>query len=328
MDYSLGSQHDSERLIILSSSDVSGSPLEVVATHSRRKGVMKTPIACESESTGPLPRMTRFFRQSLQSARVFPKNRARHNDETSLCPPSSVALIISAKKLMLVLILVVLGLTAAHVSTQYLRFFQGHENQLGFERQLNLDRENNIATWYSSSALLLSAVLLTVAGLVNKQKSNSFTYHWLGLAAIFLFLSLDEAASLHEMTHEVLHDRLGGIGYFDGLLYFSWVVFGAIFVLIVGGVYLPFVVALPIQTRRLFLIAGILYVGGELGIESLGARYAHAHGLNNFTYAMFVACEEGVAMLGNVVFIYALLSHLGSSLNSLEILVKDGVRKA
>jgi len=267
--------------------------------------------------------MTRLFWQSLKAALVYQNNPGQQNVVSTQHAPCCVTLVISPKKVAVILILVVLGLIAAHAGTRYLRFFQGHEYQLGFERQFNLDKENNIPTWYSSSALLLSALLLTVTGFANKQRGNPYTYHWLGLAAIFLFLSLDEAASLHEMTHNLLHPRLGGVGYFHGFLYFSWVVFGAIFVLIVGGIYLPFVAALPVQTRRLFLIAGILYVGGELGIDMLGGRHAYFYGYNNFTYAMFVACEEALAMLGNVVFIYGLLTHLGSLKSSLGILIED-----
>jgi hypothetical protein len=55
----------------------------------------------------------------------------------------------------------------------------------------------------------------------------------------------------------------------------------------------------------------------------LEARYEYFYGMQNFTFAMFVACEEGFEMLGNVVFIYGLLSHLGSSMSSLRILVND-----
>ena len=270
--------------------------------------------------------MKRLFWRSLESALIFQKNRGQENDASSLSASSHVTLVISPKKVALVLILVVLGLTAAHVGSRYLRFFQGHAHQLGFERQLNLDQENNIPTWYSSSALLLSAILLTVIGLANKQRGNPYSYHWLGLAAIFLFLSLDEAASLHEMTDDLLAPMLSAVGYVHGFLYFSWIVFGAIFVLIVGSVYLPFVAALPRQTRRLFLLAGTLYVGGELGIEILGSRYDYFYGHKNFTYAMFVACEEGLAMLGNVVFIYGLLSHM-ASVCSLRFLVKNGAPK-
>ena len=262
--------------------------------------------------------MVGFFWQSLRSAGVFQKHRGQKNAST-LHAFSGATFAVSPKKLAIVLILLVLALLAAHLATQYLWFFKGHEYQLGFLRQFDVDEENNIPTWYSSSALLLSAILLTVIGLTNKQGGKPYAYHWLGLAAIFLYLSLDEAASLHEMTHYLLNPRLAAIGYFHGLLRWSWAVFGAIFVLIVGAIYLPFVATLPTQTRRLFVIAGILYVGGELGMDMLGGRHAYFYGEKNFTYGMLVACEEGLAMLGNVVFIYGLLAYLASSVNSLTV---------
>jgi hypothetical protein len=237
---------------------------------------------------------------------------------------SPLTLVISPRKVALVLTLVVLSLVLAHVCVQYLKFFQGHDYQLGFERQLNLDNENNIPTWYSSSALLFSAILLTVIGLANRSRRNPSAFQWLGLAAIFLYLSLDEAASLHEMTSNLSRPMLGTLGYFHWLLSVAWVPFGAIFVLIVALAYLRFLAALPVKTKYLFLIAGTLYVGGALGIEILGGRHTYLYGRENFVYAMFVACEEGLEMLGVVVFIYALLSHLGSTMNGLQILVEDG----
>ena len=253
--------------------------------------------------------------------RVFQANPVLKKDGASPHTSLLFTLVISPRKVALVLTLVVLSLILAHVYVQYLKFFHGHDTQLGFERQLNLDNENNIPTWYSSSTLLFSAILLAVIGLANKRWSHPYAFQWLGLAAIFLYMSLDEAASLHEMI-DLLNPVLKPVGYFHGLLFFTWVVFGAIFVLVVALAYLRFLAALPIQTRSLFLIAGGLYVGGALGIEILGARHAYLYGFgNNFAYAMYVACEEGLEMLGNVVFLYALLIHLGSTMRGVQILV-------
>lgn len=259
--------------------------------------------------------------------RIFQSNLGLKKDTASPHASSHLTLVISPKKLAFVLTLVVLSLLIAHVAVQYLKFFQGHDVQLGFLHQLNLNEENNIPTWYSSSALLLSAILLAVIGLANKREGNPYTREWLGLAAIFLFLSLDEAASLHEGTYALTDALLGPMmeaaGYFHGFLYFSWVIVGAMFVLIVALAYLRFLAALPVKTRSLFLIAGTLYVGGALGIEMLGARHFYLYGMN-FSYMMFAAVEEGLEMLGIVVFLYALISHLGSSRSDLQILVEDG----
>jgi hypothetical protein len=264
----------------------------------------------------------------LMPMRIFQCNPGLKKDTASPHASPHLTLVISPKKLALVLTLVVLSLLLAHVAVQYLNYFQGHDVQLGFLHQLNLAEENNIPTWYSSSALLLSAILLAVIGLANKREGNPYTREWLGLAAIFLYLSLDEAASLHEgtnaLTDALLGPMLEAAGYLHGLLYYSWVIVGAMFVLIVALAYLRFLAALPVQTRSLFLIAGTLYVGGALGVEILGARHFYLYGLKDFSYMMFVAVEEGLEMLGIVVFLYALISHLGSSSSGLQILVEDG----
>jgi hypothetical protein len=55
----------------------------------------------------------------------------------------------------------------------------------------------------------------------------------------------------------------------------------------------------------------------------LGGRHEYLYGKENFSYLMFVAVEEGLEMLGIVVFLYALVSHLGSSRSGLQILVED-----
>jgi hypothetical protein len=244
-------------------------------------------------------------------------------DAASLHASPHLTLVISPKKLALGLTLVVLSLILAHVAVQYIKFFQGHPTLFGFHHQLNLDDESNLPTWYSSSALLLSAILLAVIGLANKREGNPYTREWLGLAAIFLYLSLDEAAELHEGMGASLRPMLKAAGYFHGFLRYSWVIPGAMFVLIVALTYLRFLAALPVKTRALFLIAGSLYVGGALGIEMLGGRHEYLYGKENFSYLMFVAVEEGLEMLGIVVFLYALVSHLGSSRSGLQILIED-----
>jgi hypothetical protein len=238
---------------------------------------------------------------------------------------SEPTLVISPKKLAAVLVFVVLGLTGAHVAVQYLKYFQGHDTLLGLSLQLDLGAESNIPTWYSSSALLLSAILLGVIGFANKRASNPHASHWLGLAAIFFYLSLDEAAIIHERTGSLIRATLENFGFFNGFLYYPWVVFGMICILIVALVYIRFLAALPVKSRYLFLIAGTLYIGGALGVEILGGRYDYLYGHNNFAYTMLVACEESFEMLGIVVLIYALLSHLGSSLSNLRIVVNSGI---
>jgi hypothetical protein len=121
-------------------------------------------------------------------------------------------------------------------------------------------------------------------------------------------LSLDEAASIHEMgtaLQPVLHTT--------GYLAYGWVIPGSIFVLIVLVMSLRFLAALPMYTRRLFLTAGAIYVGGALRIEMLEAQYETLHGRENLTYSLLLqGVEEGMEMVGIIIFLYALSSYLSS----------------
>jgi hypothetical protein len=57
-----------------------------------------------------------------------------------------------------------------------------------------------------------------------------------------------------------------------GAIAFFWVVPGTAFVFIVLLAYLRFLAHLPQTTRRLFLLAGALFVLGSLGLEMLTAQ--------------------------------------------------------
>ena len=234
------------------------------------------------------------------------------------------ALVISPKKLARVLTLVVIGLVLCHVTTNLIAYTTGHDFQFGFRPKFDLNYEANLPTWYSSLTLLFCAVLLGIIGLNTRQAGAPYARQWLTMAAVFLYLSTDEATGIHEMTLPLLASYLKPYDFFHGYLFYSWVIFGAIGVLLFVAAYRRFLAELPAQTRYLFLLAGTLYVGGALGVEVAGGRYEYLYGANNFTYAMLVACEEGLEMMGIVVFIYALTSYLGSLRAGLRILVDAG----
>ena len=97
-----------------------------------------------------------------------------------------------------------------------------------------------------------------------------------------------------------------------GFLYYTWVVPGAIFVLICALIFRRFLADLPGETRSLFLVAGTCFVGGAIGMELVGGYYHDLFGYDNMTYKMIDTIEECLEMVGILVFIYALVSYMGS----------------
>ena len=108
------------------------------------------------------------------------------------------------------------------------------------------------------------------------------------------------------------------LGIEDGYLYYAWVVPAAIILCLLGVWYLPFLRALPRATRRRFIGAGLLYVGGALGVELLGGRWITEHG-RTLTFFLVVTLEEVLELTGGLTFFDALVRHLGTRRATLAV---------
>ena len=162
----------------------------------------------------------------------------------------------------------------------------------------SLSWEGNLPTWYSSALLLACAItLFLIAGSAARREAR----YWSLLAAVFGYLSIDEAVGLHEQLNDVVH--------LSGPLYFGWIVPAGIAVALLGLAYLRFLRALPSETRRRFLVAGALYVAGALFMEIPLGLWTEAHGDGNLGYALIDFAEESLEMIGATLFLVALLRH-------------------
>jgi hypothetical protein len=222
-----------------------------------------------------------------------------------------ITLVISPRRWAAVLAVAVLAVVAASTGASLLSLVTLSDPVLmhardTFVRLTWVDGEANIPAWFSAALLLLSALLLS--GIARAEKrSGSGAVLWRLLALIFLFLSLDEIAQLHELSIRPLREQL----HTSGFLYYPWIVPAGICATTLAIGYSGFLTALPGKTRRLFLAAGAIYVLGALGIEAISGRQASVHGEQDPVYHAIVTLEELVEMAGVVVFIYALLDYLG-----------------
>ncbi|MFH2107161.1 MAG: hypothetical protein ABII93_00685 [Chrysiogenia bacterium] len=206
-------------------------------------------------------------------------------------------------KITLFLMLVVAFLITASLIGQYSTYFKGDGHLQGFVPQFNLDREMNIPTWFSSACFLFAALLLWQLGVAAVGVSRKY---WRGLSMVFIYLSLDETAAIHETAVEPMRHLFNA----RGLLYFSWVILGAFFVTVLAILYCRFLLSQPKFTRNLFFFSAGLFIVGTLGMEMIGGRHVEIYGSNNFTYALIANCEESLELIGLVVFLYALMDLL------------------
>lgn len=220
---------------------------------------------------------------------------------------------ISSSKVKAMLTYSVIVLVVLNLIGLFLNYFFGDDFVYGFVPKFNLDAENNIPTYYSSLLLLTAAGLLYVISKAMKKRGNIYANYWLSLSLIFLYLSIDESSSIHELLIHPLRSALN----LSGVLYFSWVIVGFAVVIAIAIIYLRFLLELPRNTKISFVLAASVYVGGALGIELLGGFYSSNYGESNYVYGLITTTEEMLEMTGVVIFINALIKFL--HLNKLSI---------
>lgn len=187
----------------------------------------------------------------------------------------------------------------------------GHHRLFGLVHWLDLDTESNIPTWYQSSTLLACSALLLLIGRQRAGVKDGFAGHWTTLAAIFAFLSIDEATQIHENIGFLLSDLLRE----QNRSVFPWVFVGGLFFAVVAAVYARFVLKLPPRTRKGFIVSAALYVSGTLLLELCGAVfYTKKNGDMNIYYHLVADTEELFEMLGVLFFIRTLLAYLKDEL--------------
>ena len=217
---------------------------------------------------------------------------------------------IDPRKVATLLFAVAIALIACHFAGQFSRYFLGHGQLLGLVDLFNVNVENNVPTFFSTLLLVSCTIALAaVARLPSNTARERRHWGWLGL--IFLFLALDEDASIHELLIKPLDYFLPE----HGVLHFAWVVPYGFAALVVGIAYLRFVLDLPNPTRWQVIVAGGTYLSGALVFELIGGWYiSRMEGVQDFAYMILVAAEEFLEMCGSILFLYALLDCLNRGL--------------
>ncbi|MEZ4416353.1 MAG: hypothetical protein R3E10_11465 [Gemmatimonadota bacterium] len=161
-----------------------------------------------------------------------------------------------------------------------------------------LDREANLPTWYSSTQLLLAGVCLLWAGTRANRTEGRPSRLLLLAGATFVFLSADEASSIHESITYVLRrfDELPRFQGDHGMWIPLYGMLGAVG-LLAGRPLLGWIAR---EHRRAggYLLAGALsFCGGAVVLEIISYGWLRTHEAARL-YSLEVAAEEGLELLG------------------------------
>jgi hypothetical protein len=227
---------------------------------------------------------------------------------------------ISPRQVSVVLGALVLAVNALSLAGQLAKHWLGHDRLLGFVRLFYVDGEGNVAAWLSSALLLVCAALLALAGLDVRLERRDRRAWW-GLAAVFLYLSIDETAQVHEMVVEPVR-RLTGVG--GPLLHVAWILPALVLVALLGVALAGFMARLPRGTRRRFVVSAVVFLAGAVGMELAGGVHSARDGFETATYAVMAGVEELLEMAGVVFFARALVVHLAGVGHQATVAFADG----
>ena len=231
----------------------------------------------------------------------------------------AVALTLSARRVGRALAACVIGIHLLNLPAVVFRHLWPSRLGEAYAAFFGVSSEGRLPTFYSGVTLLGAAMLLGVIAVHARRGGARLARHWAGLAAIFVLMAADEMLVIHELSIGPIR-RLLGIT--SGPLLFAWVVPALAFVAAFGGVYLRFVLALPARSRNLIVLAGLVYVGGALGLELASGLYVSARG-HDLGYGVLSTIEEVAEMCGIAVLLYALVDYLARDVPQVRVTFRN-----
>lgn len=169
--------------------------------------------------------------------------------------------------------------------------------------------EGNVPSWFSALLLFIAASL---AALITTQEKR---FHWAFLAFVLAYMSMDEAAELHEVFTRPLREGFQLSGY----LYFGWILVGIPLALIVGAIFIPFLFKLPRFCQISFILAAAIYLTGAIVVESYSATIWAETDYPTLPYHAVSIVEELMEISGVILVIHTLLWYIEKQIGEISL---------
>lgn len=205
------------------------------------------------------------------------------------------------------LLAIIAVLVTLSIVAMALRFGLGISKGLGAIALIDLNSETNFPTYFSSGLLAFCSVLLTMIGIAHRRFHIGWHRHWFLLALGFFAMSMDEFIQLHEKTMDFISGHLGIVP--GSILTNSWVILAFVLLPLVGLAYLRFLLAMNRRSALLILAAGIVYVGGAVGVEMVSGMMKGTYGFGSLPFMISTTFEETMELIGLAMFVYALTDY-------------------
>jgi hypothetical protein len=226
-------------------------------------------------------------------------------ERRTVTPQAEATFAITPRRLLRVIVPAVVALNVLNAVAVFL-YHHRHHHGGRFYSTFSLDREANVPSWFSSALLLSAAALLALVALDASARRGRWARHWAGLSLVYVVLSLDETAEIHERIGSWLRAHLD----LHGPLHYAGVIPALALAVAVAVAYLRFLRALPRVTRLGIVAAAAVYVTGAAGVEAMSGWWAESRGSGSTSLLLVATVEENLEMIGTTAFILVVLSYL------------------
>lgn len=222
-----------------------------------------------------------------------------------------------SKRIFYSLLAVIFLLSLLHFTAFLAAYYELiHYNDFFFQ-YVNFDEEKNLPSIFSSLLHLTAAVLLGLIGSSSDTNRNR-RFFWWTLSFIFVFLALDELLRIHEMAGRNLSKVLDT----SGVFHYSWIIPYGFAVTLIGLLLLKPVLELPPMTKNRFILSGVIFLSGAIGIEMATGWLISFKEMESMQliivpeFFFLYTLEELLEMTGVSFFIFSLLEFRSSQKKS------------
>lgn len=183
----------------------------------------------------------------------------------------------------------------------------------GIFRFFHMGKEGNFPTCLSALNLLFAGGLCALIAHRESILKKRYAWHWWGLSAGLLMMSLDEAAQVHEGI--VGFTLVSYFGRGEGIFYYRWYLVYIPIIVVLACLYLPFIKRLPLRYSSRFMLSALVFLSGAIGVEIMESYLSYS----GITTAISILVEETLEMTSIVILIQSLLLYLADSNYTLKL---------
>jgi hypothetical protein len=186
---------------------------------------------------------------------------------------------------------------------------------------LDVATEGSLPTWYAVVTLLACTVMAGIIALDTRRRGRPFALQWWLVALAFGLLSLEEIIGVHSQATKVLGRLSDSLD--TAVLLALLGIIGLVAVAIAVALFGRWFVALPGRWRKWFAIGGVVYLAGVLGSDAIGDYIISNYGDTSVAYIAVQTLEEGLEMVGVLIFIVMLLEYIRTYVGGVALDVTD-----